>query len=86
MSAWAPVLYAGVLSCGVGYTLQVIGQKGLDPVTASLILSMESLFSVLAGWILLKQNLSSREIIGCVLMAVAIVLAQISPSVHENLT
>ncbi len=86
VSAWAPVLYAGVLSCGVGYTLQVIGQKGLDPVTASLILSMESLFSVLAGWILLKQNLSSREIIGCVLMAVAIVLAQISPSVHENLT
>ena len=86
LSAWVPILYAGVLSCGAGYTLQVVGQKGLDPVRASLILSMESLFSVLAGWILLGQSLTLREITGCVLMAAAIVLAQISPAVHENLT
>lgn len=86
LAAWAPLLYAGVLSCGVGYTLQVIGQKGLDPTVASLILSLESLFSVLAGWLLLGQSLSAREIGGCILMAAAIVLAQLRPAVHENLT
>ncbi len=86
LSAWAPILYAGVLSCGVGYTLQVIGQNGLDPTVASLILSLESVFSVLAGWLLLGQSLSGREIAGCVLMAAAIVLAQWKPAVHENLT
>ncbi|MCI8566529.1 MAG: DMT family transporter [Lachnospiraceae bacterium] len=86
LAAWAPILYAGVLSCGVGYTLQVIGQKGLDPTVASLILSLESVFSVLAGWLLLGQSLSGREIGGCVLMAAAIVLAQIKPAVHENVT
>ncbi len=77
LSAWAPILYAGVLSSGVGYTLQVIGQKGVDPTVASLILSLESVFSVLAGWILLGQGLSGRELVGCGLMAVAIVLAQV---------
>ncbi|MCI8401172.1 MAG: DMT family transporter [Lachnospiraceae bacterium] len=76
LAAWAPVLYAGVLSCGVGYTLQVVGQQHLSPTVASLILSMESLFSVLAGWLILGQRLKGREILGCVLMAAAIVLAQ----------
>ena len=70
-------LFAGVLSSGVGYTLQIVGQKGLDPTTASLILSLESVFSVLAGWILLNQNLSIREISGCVLIFAGIILAQI---------
>ena len=83
VSAWAPILYAGILSSGVGYTLQVIGQKEVDPVIASLILSLESVFSVLAGWILLKQTLSKREWIGCALMAVAIILAQL-PSPNQN--
>lgn len=69
--------FAGVLSSGVGYTLQIVGQKGLDPTTASLILSLESVFSVLAGWILLNQNLSIREISGCVLIFAGIILAQI---------
>ncbi len=77
LSAWVPLLYAGVLSCGVGYTLQVVGQKDLDPTAASLILSLESVFSVLAGLVLLGQKLSGREIVGCVLMSAAIVLAQI---------
>ena len=77
LSAGAPILYAGVLSSGVGYTLQVIGQKGVDPTVASLILSLESVFSVLAGWALLGQRLSGRELVGCGLMAVAIVLAQL---------
>ena len=51
--AWKPILYAGVMSCGVGYTLQIVGQKGVDPASASLILSLESSISVLAGWLLL---------------------------------
>ncbi len=78
IAAWQPVLYAGVLSSGVGYTLQIIGQKNMNPTVASLILSLESCFSVLAGWIILHQQLGAREIAGCILMFAAIVLAQIS--------
>ena len=74
--AWKPILYAGVMSCGVGYTLQIVGQKGVDPASASLILSLESSISVLAGWLLLGQKMTGREILGCVLMFLAIVLAQ----------
>ena len=77
LSGWLPILYAGVLSCGVAYTLQIIGQKNMDPTVASLILSLESVFSVLAGWVLLNQTLSSRELFGCVLMFGAIILAQL---------
>lgn len=76
LQAWQPILYAGVFSCGVGYTLQIIGQKGTDPTVASLILSLESVVSVLAGWLLLGQRLSVREIGGCTLMFAAILLAQ----------
>jgi len=84
LSAWAPILYAGVLSSGVGYTLQVVGQKGVDPTVASLVLSLESVFSVLAGWLILGQGLSGREWMGCGLMAVAIVLAQLpAPGSHD---
>lgn len=77
LAAWQPILYAGVLSCGVAYTLQIIGQKGLNPTVASLILSLESCISVLAGWAILGQRLSSREILGCTVMFLAIVLAQL---------
>ena len=77
MQAWLPILYAGVMSCGVAYTLQILGQKGMNPTVASLILSLESVVSVIAGWILLGQNLSRRELLGCVFMFVAIVLAQL---------
>lgn len=76
LSAWAPILYAGVLSCGVGYTLQIIGQRGMNPTVASLILSLESSIAVLAGWAILNQKLTVRELSGCVLMFLAIVLAQ----------
>ena len=76
ISGWLPILYAGVLSCGVAYTLQIIGQKNMDPTVASLILSLESVFSVLAGWLILNQTLSGRELFGCVLMFGAIILAQ----------
>ena len=77
LAAWAPVLYAGVMSCGVAYTLQIIGQKGMNPTVASLILSLESSISVLAGWAILGQRLSARELAGCALMFGAIILAQL---------
>ncbi len=75
--AWQPVLYAGVLSCGVAYTLQIIGQKGMNPTVASLILSLESVISVLAGMVILHQMLTARELLGCIFMFTAILLAQL---------
>lgn len=76
-SAWIPILYAGFLSCGIGYTLQIIGQEGLNPAIASLLMSLESVFSVIAGWIILGETMGPRELIGCGMIFVAIVLAQI---------
>lgn len=84
LAAWVPVLYAGVLSCGVAYTLQIVGQKGMNPTVASLILSLESVVSVIAGWIILKQALSGRELLGCGMMFAAIILVQL-PEKKENL-
>ena len=75
-----PILYAGIMSCGVAYTLQVIGQKQLDPAVASLILSTESVVSVLAGWLLLGQSLTVRELGGCALVFAAVILVQVSPA------
>ena len=77
LAAKVPVLYAGIMSCGVAYTLQIIGQKNMNPTVASLILSLESCISVIAGWLILGQNLNSREIWGCILMFGAIILAQL---------
>lgn len=77
LAAWKPILYAGVMSCGVAYTLQIVGQKGMNPTIASLILSLESVVSVLAGMLLLNQHLSGREILGCIFMFAAIVMAQL---------
>lgn len=76
-TAWMPILYAGVLSSGVAYTLQVVGQRNMNPTVASLILSLESVISVLAGWLVLGQKLSFRELLGCVIMFCAIILAQL---------
>lgn len=77
IGAAGPILYAGVLSCGVAYTLQIIGQKNMNPTVASMILSLESVISVLAGLFLLEQRLAPREILGCVLMFVAVILSQV---------
>ena len=79
-AGWFPIVYAGVFSCGIAYTFQIIGQKGADPAAASLILSLESVVSVLAGFLLLGQKLTSRELFGCVLMFIAIVLVQLPVS------
>ena len=75
--AAVPILYAGVMSCGVAYTLQIIGQKNMKPAVASLILSLESVISVLAGWVILQEVLTGRQLLGCFLVFAAVLLAQI---------
>ncbi len=77
LAAWLPIVYAGALSSGVGYTFQIIGQKGMNPTVASLILSLESVISVLAGWLLLHQAPTARELAGCALVFAAIILVQL---------
>ena len=76
-SAWLPIVYAGVFSGGVGYTLQILGQQLVPPTLASMILSLESVFAVLFGWIILQQALSARELLGCLVIFIAIVIAQL---------
>ncbi|RKI81680.1 DMT family transporter [bacterium 0.1xD8-71] len=76
---WIPLLYAGIMSCGVGYTLQIIGQNGINPAIASLLMSLESVFSVLAGMLILHETMTGREILGCVLVFGAVIFAQMSP-------
>ena len=71
------IAYAGVMSSGVAYTLQIIGQQNLNPAIASITMSLESVFAALAGWIVLGQSMSFRELAGCVLMFAAIILAQL---------
>lgn len=77
LNTWIPIFYAGFLSCGVAYTLQIVGQVGMNPTVASLILSLESVFAVISGWILLGETMGPRELAGCGLIFIAIVLAQI---------
>ena len=72
-----PILYVGVFSSGVAYTLQILAQKDSDPTVVSILLSLESVFSVLAGAVILGDRLSGREYIGCLLMFGAVVLAQL---------
>ena len=83
-AAAAPILYAGIFSSGVGYTLQIVGQKEMNPTVASLILSLESSISLIAGWILLGQGMTLRELSGCGLMFGAIILAQIPVPVRKK--
>lgn len=77
LSAAAPILYAGVLSSGVAYTLQILGQKNYNATVATLLCSLESVFSALTGWLVLGQRLSHRELGGCVLIFFAVILAQL---------
>ena len=75
--ALLPILWAGIMSNGIAYTLQIVGQRGMNETVASLIMSLESAIAVIAGWLLLGEVLSQRELFGCVLMAGAVVLAQL---------
>lgn len=76
-TAAIPILWAGIMSSGIAYTLQIVGQKNLEPTLASLIMSLESVFSAIAGYFILKQVLSTKELIGCALVFFAVILAQI---------
>ncbi len=77
VSCALPILYVGIFSSGVGYTLQILAQKDSNPTVVTLLLSMESVFAVIAGAVLLHQQMSFREYFGCVLMLIAVILAQI---------
>lgn len=76
-TAAVPLLYSGIMSCGLAYTMQIIGQKYCEATIASLIMCMESVFAVLSAAILLHETLTPREIIGCVIMFLAILVSQI---------
>ena len=78
VDAYLPILYSGVMSCGVAYTLQIIGQKYTESTLASIIMSLESVFAVITAWIIIGEGLQVREIIGCAIMFFAIILAQLS--------
>ena len=84
LKGWVPILYTGILSSGVAYTLQIITQKHLSAAIAALVMSLESVFAALTGWLVLHENLSAREFIGCVLVFAATLLAQVpAKSVHD---
>lgn len=77
IACWGPLCFAGMLSMGLAYSLQIVGQKALEPTTASLIMSLESVFAVLGGWWMLGERMASHEIIGCALVFAAVVISQL---------
>ena len=83
LDCWLPILYAGVLSSGVGYTLQIVAQKDAEPTVASLLMSLESVFAVISGAIILHESMSPRELIGCAVIFAAVIIAQL-PSKEER--
>ena len=84
LAAGKPLLYSGIMSCGIAYTLQIIGQKYTEATIASLLMCMESVFAVLSSAIVLDEYLTRREIIGCTIMFVAIIISQISTAKNKN--
>ena len=78
-ASWFPIVYAGVLSSAVAYTFQIIAQRNTDPAVASVLMSTESVFACLSGWIILGERLSGRELLGCALMFCAVLLSQRAP-------
>lgn len=79
------IMYAGFLSSGIAYTLQIMAQKRTDPTSATLLMSLESVFAVLSGWIVLNETLSLKELFGCLLVFIAVILAQIKlPSLKRK--
>ena len=77
LNCWLPLGYAGILSMGVAYTLQIVGQKDLNPTTASLLMSLESVFAALFGWLLLNERMASYEFAGCILVFIGVIISQI---------
>ena len=83
LACWLPIGFAGILSMGVAYTLQIQGQKDLEPATASLIMSLESVFAVLGGWLILKETMAPAELLGCCLVFAAVVISQLPSNVQK---
>ena len=77
LACWIPLVYAGIFSLGIAFSLQIIGQKHLEPTPAALIMSLESVFAVLFGWLLLHERLSTPELCGCAMVFIAVILSQI---------
>lgn len=77
LDSMLPILYLGIMSSGVAYTLQVVGQKHTEPTVASILMSLESVFAVIGGWLILGEKLSERELIGCFMVFVAIIVSQV---------
>lgn len=86
LSAWMTIAYAGILSSGVGFTLQIVAQKDTDPTTATLIMSLESVFAAVSGCLFLNEVLLPKEILGCILVFVAVILAQVPLPVKSKET
>ena len=76
-SCWLPLGYAGILSMGVAYTLQIVGQKRVAPSAAALLMSLESVFAALFGWLLLHETMTRAEELGCVLVFAAVIISQL---------
>ena len=83
-AAWLPIAYAGVMSSCLGYTFQILGQKHVKPTVASMIMSLESVFAALAGWIILKERLTPVELIGCELVFASVILSQLTQNVEDK--
>lgn len=77
LNCWLPICYAGILSMGVAYSLQIVGQRNIEPTTASLIMSLESVFAAVSGWLILHERMSLKETYGCILVLTAVILSQI---------
>ena len=77
LACWLPILYAGVLSCGIGYTLQVVAQADADPTAASLILSLESAFAAISGALVLHESMTLRQLLGCAVIFCAVILSNL---------
>lgn len=77
LSCWLPLCFAGILSMGVAYTLQIVGQKELEPTTAALIMSLESVFAALGGWLVLNETMTAWELAGCGLVFAAVIISQL---------
>ena len=77
LACWTSIAYAGILSMGIAFSLQIIGQKYVEPTPASLIMSLESVFAVICGWLILNERMTKYEICGCILVFAAVILSQI---------
>lgn len=84
LNCWGPLLFAGVMSMGLAYSLQILGQKHLEPTTASLIMSLESAFAALGGWWLLGETMTSWELLGCALVFLAVLISQMPAGMFQK--